>query len=104
MSKPLLPNPKRKSEAADFHRRVFAKHGYKCYFCGGHATDAMHIYGRGSRLGSRRYAAPEENGRPGCRACHNRIGWCTLSFTLKDRKEAVTALNAVLKTKLEMPT
>jgi hypothetical protein len=78
MSRPLLafskpkPRPEHKIGAAEFHRRVFAKWGSKCFFCGGHATDAMHLLGRGGFLGPKtRWLCPEENGRPGCRPCHD---------------------------------
>jgi predicted restriction endonuclease len=103
MSRPLLANPKGKSEAAEFHRRVFKRWGNKCYFCEGPATDACHIVSR-AKLGPKRYACPEENGRPGCRLHHELQESGILGFDKPDIRAAVSALNAVLKTKLEMPT
>jgi predicted restriction endonuclease len=102
MSRPLSANPKRNTQAAEFHRRVFAAHGKRCYFCGGAATDAMHLIGR-AHLGPHRYACPEENGRPGCRKCHDTKGWLSINFALRDRRAAVRALNKVLTVKLESP-
>jgi predicted restriction endonuclease len=97
------PGKERSKAAAEFHRRVFAKHGNRCEFCGDWATDAAHIVPR-SKLGPHRYACPEENGRPVCRYCHEAQESGKWNFSVKDRRSAVTALNAVLKTKLEMPT
>lgn len=110
MSKPLIAQKpmadkaknQRKAAAAEFHRRVFAAHGSKCYFCGGRATDAMHIWGRSSRLGPHRYAFPEENGRSGCRPCHDTVGRYTRNFKLADRKRAASALNKVLTVKITL--
>jgi 5-methylcytosine-specific restriction endonuclease McrA len=89
MTKPLIADRKRRSESAEFHRLVFQRHGYECYFCGGKATDAAHVIPR-SQLGPKtRYAAPQFNGRPLCRACHeeNRI------FPLDMRRQAAKAIN-----------
>lgn len=108
MSRPLIPKKpmedkkkaKRDSGSREFHRRVFAAHGNRCYFCGDPATDAMHIWGRSSRLGPHRFACAESNGRPGCRNCHNGIGALTRSFRLADRRRAAAELNKVLTVKI----
>lgn len=110
LSKPLVAHKpmadkkqsKRNNGAAEFHRRVFAKWGNCCYFCGSHATDAMHIIGR-AFLGKQRYECPEANGRPGCRACHQLQTDGKFTFYLLDRLAAVNALNLVLKAKLPVP-
>ena len=72
-----------------FHEACFRIFGSKCYFCGGKATDAMHIIPR--RLLSRvqRYARPDLNSRPGCRACHRRTEHDPLAFP-KDVVAAAT--------------
>jgi hypothetical protein len=62
----------------------------------------MHIIGR-AHLGPRRYACPEENGRPGCRRCHDAKGWLSVNFAIKDRRAAVRALNKILTEKLPTP-
>lgn len=102
--RPLAANPQRKSDAATFHRRVVKKHGRRCHFCGREpeTIDAMHIVKR-SHLGKHRYACPEENGRPGCRHCHNMQETGQIEFRLVDRVNAVKALNTVLKIPLPIP-
>jgi hypothetical protein len=101
MSRVLSANPKRKSDAATWHARVFKAHGKFCYFCGGHANEAMHIIPR-QMLGSLRYEIPEENGRPGCHACHGKHGRM-LDFKRADIERAIEAHNAISKVKLRMP-
>ena len=84
----LLVRTKMRTESAEhrsarvlFHNVVFAVHGSSCHFCGGPATDAMHVIDR-SRLSARqRYAFAELNGRPGCRSCHESQGAGVLSFS-----------------------
>jgi len=66
MTRPLIADRKRDSEAARWHREVFEAHGRVCHFCPKNATDAMHVIPRAS-LGKLRYTMPKENGRPGCR-------------------------------------
>jgi len=62
----------------------------------------MHLFSR-AHLGPHRYACPEENGRPGCRSCHDMKGWLRTNFAMKDRRMAMTALNRVLTEKLKTP-
>lgn len=104
MSKPLIANPKRQSEAAAFHRAVFKAHGDRCHFCGKpQSTDAMHVIPR-SQLGPKaRYACPVENGRPGCRRCHDAQERNELQFSVSVRRRAIRALNKVLKAPLMEP-
>ncbi len=104
MSRPLIANPKRDVEAAAFHRAVFKAHGSCCHFCGKKgATDAMHVISR-SLIGPKaRYACPIENGRPGCRSCHDRQERDELKFTLSVRRRAVRALNKVMRAPIEEP-
>ena len=99
MSRPLVANPTHKRAMAEFHRRVFARWGNRCYWCGCHATDAAHIVPR-SKLGKFRFAYPEENGRPACRTHHDAQELGMINFRRKDVKEAIHALNKVLKQKL----
>ena len=91
-------------EAREFHRRVFAKWGNRCYFCGGKATDAMHIIPR-SQLGPHRYACAEENGRPGCRVHHDasEANDPRCQFHVSQRRKAVKALNKILKQPIQEP-
>ena len=100
MSRPLIANKNRQSEAARFHRECFAAWGHICYFCGlKNASDAMHLISR-AQLGPRRYECPAENGRPGCRTCHEQQTGGKLAFKPADIKRAVTALNKVCKIKV----
>lgn len=101
MSRPLVADMKRLSEAADFHRRVFAKWGNACYRgkCKKRATDAAHVIPR-SQLGPQRYACAEQNGRPLCRDHHNEQEAGLWDFSAKDKRAAIRALNLVLKIKL----
>lgn len=100
--KKMDTKPKREQVkgAAAWSARVFAAHGRACYFCGGHATYPMHIYPR-SMLGPKRWECPEENGRPGCRSCHDGPGANFRNFKAKDRHAAFNALNKVLTVKLK---
>jgi hypothetical protein len=100
MSRPLQANPKRKAEAAVFHREVFKRYGNKCWFCGGHATDAMHII-RSGFLGPLRYRIIE-NGRPGCRRCHDAKP-SQRDFPIADQREAIIAHNLISKETLQVP-
>ncbi len=108
MSRPLLataklkPNPKRKSEAATFHRDCFKAHGNVCFFCGGRATDAMHIIPR-KLLGPLRYEIPVQNSRPGCRSCHDLQGAGKKRFPIRLVRIAIAAHNKIAKCLLEMP-
>lgn len=87
----------RRVTAKEFSTIVFAEWGRKCYFCDGPATDPMHIYPR-SMLGvTARYACAKQNGRPGCRKCHDGPGASRLSFKLADQRMAYNALQRVLK-------
>ena len=84
----FLVRTKMRTESAEhrsarvlFHNVVFAVYGSSCHFCGGPATDAMHVIDR-SRLSARqRYAFAELNGRPGCRSCHESQGAGVVSFS-----------------------
>lgn len=104
MSRPLIANPQRDTEAAQFHREVFKAHGSACHFCGKKgATDAMHVIPR-AHLGKKaRYACPIENGRPGCRPCHSANEAGQKDFSLAIRRRAVRALNKVMKSPLMEP-
>lgn len=86
----------------EFHRRVFAAHGNRCYWCGLPASDAAHIISRW-QLGPHRYSCPEINGRPACRPCHDLNTVHALHFAAKDVRRAVSALNKVLTVKVRMP-
>ena len=96
-SKPMVDRKKnaRRSAASRWHDAVFRAHGSRCFFCGGFATDAMHIVPRGQLGPIRRYACAEENGRPGCRACHDLQEQHQLRFPIALRRMAVAALNAI---------
>ena len=102
MSRPLIANKKREGEAARWHREVFKAHGRACFFCGKDATDAMHIIAR-AQLGPLRYEIPVQNGRPGCRACHERQERGELHFPVRIMRIAIRAHNAIAKVKLELP-
>jgi hypothetical protein len=108
MSRPMISrvkpkaNPKRKSEAATFHRSCFKAWGDKCFFCGGKATDAMHVIAR-AKLGPLRYEIPVQNSRPGCRACHDRQGAGELKFPIGVLRTAISAHNKIAKVPMEMP-
>ena len=102
MSRPLIADPKQTQDAAAFQRRVFVKHGNACVFCGSRATDAMHVYPR-AILGKHRYECAEQNGRPGCRRCHEAQERGEIKFPLRDRQLAARSLNAILKVKITEP-
>jgi hypothetical protein len=102
MSRPLIANKQRESEADKWHREVFKAHGKLCFFCGKAATDAMHIIPR-SKLGPLRYAIPVQNGRPGCRECHERQERGELRFGIRFVRIAIAAHNKIAKVKLELP-
>lgn len=103
MSRPLIANKARESEAARFHRECFKAWGRVCYFCGSKdASDAMHIIGR-STLGPRRYECPVENSRSGCRRCHEAQTRGELRFKAADVRRAIVALNKVCKVSIPLP-
>ena len=102
MSRPLIANKARESEAARWHRDVFKAHGRACFFCGKDASDAMHIIPR-AQLGPLRYQIPVQNGRPGCRACHERQERGELKFPLRVVRTAILAHNKISKVKMELP-
>ena len=105
MSKPLIANHARQSEASKFHRDVFAFFGGPkrvCALCGKPgATDAAHVIAR-ARLGPLRYANPRL-ARPAHRECHERQERGEIDFSLAIRRDAVHAHNAIAKIKLVMP-
>jgi len=104
VTRPLIANKARDSEAAAFHRAVFKAHGNRCHFCGAKgATDAMHVIPRGLIGPKARYLCPAENGRPGCRRCHDRQEREELQFSLSVRKRAVRALNKVMRSPIQEP-
>ena len=103
MSRPLLADPKRASEAARFHREVFAMFGSACFFCGKKATDAAHVLSRGTKLGPLRYCDPRI-ARPACRRCHDEQGAGRLKWPLSVRKDAVRAHNRHAKVPLTVPS
>lgn len=102
MTRPLIANKKRESEAAAFHRSCFKAHGRACFFCGKDASDAMHVIPR-SHLGPLRYAIPVQNSRPGCRACHERQEAGELHFPVRVVRIAIAAHNKLSKVKMVMP-
>jgi hypothetical protein len=105
VTKPLLPNPRRKSEAQKWHRDVFAIYGGVakiCALCGKPgATDAAHVIPR-AQLGKWRYADPRL-GRPAHRECHERQERSEIDFSSAIRKEAVRVHNIFAKVPLPMP-
>lgn len=98
MSRPLLADPKRNSEAARFHREVFAMFGYACFHCGKHATDAAHVLNRAMKLGPLRYCDPRL-ARPLCRPCHD----AKKPWPIAVQRDAVKAHNLYAKVKLTLP-
>lgn len=125
MSKPLVPKADHAVDGKAFHDAVFAEHGRKCHFrkssklfnydrtlrargdyekCNHDASDAMHIIPRGV-INSKvmRFAAPEANGRPGCRTCHVLQESGLLEFSYADRMGAYDALMAVPGRKVPVP-
>lgn len=101
MSRPLVADGKRKSEAHTFHRRVFAKHGKACYFCGSAATDAAHVIGR-AHLGPLRYADPHF-ARPTCRRCHDAVDRNEIKWPIAILRDAVKHFNKLAKVPMVMP-
>jgi len=105
MTKPLIANPKRQSEASRFHREVFAMFGGPkrvCALCGKPgATDAAHVIAR-AHLGPLRYADPRL-ARPAHRECHEAQERGVIRFSLLIRQDAVIAHNALAKIKLVVP-
>jgi hypothetical protein len=103
--RPLLDNPKRKNEAARFHREVFALYGGPkrlCVFCGRQgATDAAHVISR-SKLGPLRYADPRF-ARPAHRRCHMEQEAGLIDFAIEIQRDAIAAHNEISKIKLVMP-
>lgn len=99
---PLQPKRSTQNLANKWHRDVFKLRGNKCFFCGSHATDAMHILRRGMHLGPLRYADPHF-GAPGCRRCHELEDVGKLAFPLELRIEAVTRHNAIAKIPMQIP-
>lgn len=97
----MVTNKRRRNEAILWHERVFKAYGRKCYFCGGNATDAMHIIPR-ALLGPLRFKIPEANGRPGCRECHDKYPNMR-DFKIADVRKAIRAHNAISVVKLEEP-
>ena len=102
MSKPLLADPKRTSEAATFHKAVFARFGSNCGLCGGRgATDAAHVIKR-SHLGSLRFADPRL-ARPAHRTCHEKQERDEIEFSLAIRQDAARAHNRLAKVPIQVP-
>ncbi len=105
MSKPLIADPKRVSEAAAYHRAVFAEYGGPkkvCALCGKPgAVDAAHVVPR-SMLGPLRYADPRM-ARPAHRACHEAQERGDMRFSLAIRRGAVLAHNEIAKVPLVVP-
>ena len=111
MSRPLVARLEHKIDADQFHKDVFAAHGRKCYFhgkkkayrfkysrapeerCTKDATDAMHVVPRSSLGPKSRFACAKENGRPGCRNCHDLEERGVLEFPKDEYNAAVRALN-----------
>jgi hypothetical protein len=102
VSRPLIDNKKREAEAAKWHRDVFKAHGRSCFFCGKDATDAMHVIPR-AQLGPLRYEIPVQNGRPGCRSCHQLQERGELQFPVRELRVAIAAHNKICKVKLTPP-
>ena len=105
MSRPLIANPKRQSEAAAFHKAVFQLFGGPkkiCALCDKPgATDAAHVIPR-SKLGPLRYVDPRF-ARPAHRACHMAQERGEIEFSLIIRRSAVHAHNTLAKIKMELP-
>lgn len=101
MSRPLIANPKRASEASAYHRKVFARYGHACVFCGHQATDAAHVIGR-AHLGPLRYA-DERLSRPSCRSCHERVDRNEIQWPLAILRDAIKVHNKIARVKIEVP-
>jgi hypothetical protein len=103
MSRPLVANPKRKTDASNFHRRVFRKWGNNCKLCTrkAPATDAAHVIGR-AHLGPHRYAS-EHFARPAHRDCHDAVDRNETRWPLAIVRDAIRHFNKLAKTKMELP-
>jgi hypothetical protein len=105
MSKPLISNPKRQSEASRFHARVFALYGGPrkiCELCKKPgATDAAHVVSR-TALGPHRYADPGL-ARPAHRECHERQTRHEIHFDIRTQRAAIKVANLFCKVKIVMP-
>ena len=105
MSRPLIPNRKRESEAAQFHRAVFSQYGGSkkiCALCGKPgAVDAAHVIPR-SRLGPLRYA-DVRFARPAHRECHTQVDRHEIGWPEDVYRDAVLAHNAIAKIRIVEP-
>ena len=105
MSKPLIPDPKRQSEAAKFHRDVFERYGGPkrlCALCGKPgATDAAHVLRR-SHLGPLRYA-DAQFARPAHRPCHEKVDRYEISWPKEIMLEVIRAHNRIAKIQIREP-
>ena len=100
--KPLIAKRQTVNAAGQWHRAVFRAHGKTCWNCGALATDACHVIPR-SQLGKLRYEIPKENGRPGCRSCHDKQERGEIDFPLSVRRAAVRAHNRIARAPLVLP-
>jgi hypothetical protein len=103
VSRPLLADPKRKSEAARFHAAVFARWGRSCVLCDrkAPAVDAAHVLGR-AHLGPHRYAS-EHFGRPLHRDCHDRVDRSEIRWPRSIVRDAIRHFNKIAKVKMRLP-
>ena len=101
--KPLQADPSLKAKSWAWHQAVFKKYGTACYFCGTYARDSMHII-PANLLGPLAYDLRlVENGRPGCRRCHEEQHGGLHHFKHQDRITAIRAHNAIAKVPLAEP-
>lgn len=103
--RPLVKNPKRETEAAKWHREVFAAYGGPKRICS-HcerpgATDAAHVIAR-AKLGPLRYA-DVRFGRPLHRTCHEEIDRSRARWKIAILREAITAHNKIAKVPIPLP-
>ena len=103
--RPLVADPKRQSEAAKWHREVFALYGGPKRICA-HcdkpgATDAAHVIGR-AHLGQLRYADPRF-GRPLHRDCHRDLDEGRAQWKKAILRDAIRAHNKIAKVKIQEP-
>jgi len=105
MSKPLIGNPKRDSEANKWHTAVFSAYGGPkriCAHCGRPgATDAAHVIGR-AHLGPLRYA-DVRFGRPAHRACHEDLDQGRARWKMDILRDAIRAHNKIAKVPIQEP-
>jgi hypothetical protein len=105
MSKPLIANRERQSEATRFHREVFLTFGGPtkiCSLCGKPgATDAAHVIPR-AHLGKLRYASVFF-ARPAHRHCHEAQHRGETDFSLQIRRNAISVHNAMAKVPMVLP-